>query len=1005
MSENGDEILHYKKRLIHLHDVSRDAERPPPIMTEEVSETKVTTKRNLDSISDEEDELGSSPKGKNGKTPRKKRKSQKHFRHQSMEFYKLGNSDNSTSLCKSKDSYKVSQEKFLKSASENSKTKNVPKQKLTEDILQTLGNSPPSVKHPNLPQVITRQSSRTNVGNKVDESTHVSKPVRIENNLLEEAKKNLNNLKRNLCIGEGMTLHISKKIPLIPPKETPQITEESKNNGNNVNVNIVSGKIPEQNIPNENTTNNRNTGNIIINGNIKLNTIHIPQQTNYAQINEDVPLNLSKPNKDQTPNQSTNQKPRRESIHKPNPVGPPNYQETLHLQALQYQNQMMYQRVNFVQPKPLFIPRTVTNQLRRLVPPQQPKVPQEKRSRGRPRKLSPLVVQKPGTLNYRPVNEYPVGLLTPPETPVNRQFPNGYDLPQKRYVVDNEYQIRFPNNFVQTSRENQSNFAQHQPKPSTSTEVASPPKERPEDPIGPVRYITSDTISRMKSLFCTLNENEDLNETLESLNEQVINSYKAMFLDMCRDKFVKQLLEKCDQIFKRFVCNLLSKSTKCKKSLGSWNVIGTIQIKSLNKEANTNKENIKDSCVKDPYYLGKHFRINITNIQSRDDVVLDNEAQGPSIILMLDRYGNYVKTIYPEEQNFEQITNFELLVVDTSIAKNKSKSKETSSASETEEHHDRTRSSLFESYQQFIQQNKDINFGGFDTKINEYCDKKISDMELLEKIQSTLKTMPTEDQIRIYNSLQSKNANGKFVELIDIPNEHKLLHSKEALRTLRLESVDSGIVSSTTVKSDGIEEISDTESVPSVFVKSMLEMKDDNIRSKSVETISSTNSEVEYRINKNNKAFYKRLPKGKLCYVREQNALFRYFDEAQINLFIENLHSSNKRYLSDIYRQCYDHKTDHHKEVIKLPNEVHFSNKETLDDAEEYVKEYNTVQKNVPQDFFWYYKYVTGYQIYKGNIPISFQTFLAMHNTNGLKLLFNSYLENLKRQFKPGVPD
>lgn len=162
------------------------------------------------------------------------------------------------------------------------------------------------------------------------------------------------------------------------------------------------------------------------------------------------------------------------------------------------------------------------------------------------------------------------------------------------------------------------------------------------------------------------------------------------------------------------------------------------------------------------------------------------------------------------------------------------------------------------------------------------------------------------------------------------------------------------------------------------------------------------------------KPYSKRIPKGKLCYIREQHYFIRYFDEAQIHLFIENLKKSDQSYnVKDIYKQCYKNgiRPEHvenvqnqmfktGKEIIKVPPDCEFSDKDILAKPDEYVTEYNMVHKYVPEDFFWYYKFVTGYQIYRGNIPISFQTFLTMHNTNGLKVLYNNYINNLEQKYR-----
>ncbi|XP_018576340.1 uncharacterized protein LOC108914906 [Anoplophora glabripennis] len=162
-----------------------------------------------------------------------------------------------------------------------------------------------------------------------------------------------------------------------------------------------------------------------------------------------------------------------------------------------------------------------------------------------------------------------------------------------------------------------------------------------------------------------------------------------------------------------------------------------------------------------------------------------------------------------------------------------------------------------------------------------------------------------------------------------------------------------------------------------------------------------------YRIKK---SIFKKIPKGKLCYIRESNSFVRYFDDKQMELFISNLNlGEGSTVASDLLKQIRSRgegpaslgsPTGHYEtsgkgEVITLSKDVVFSSEDFLSDPEQYVEEVEKVQRYVPKDFYGFYKFVTGYQIVNHHPPISFLTFLTMHNTNGIRGLFKNYVNTL----------
>lgn len=204
--------------------------------------------------------------------------------------------------------------------------------------------------------------------------------------------------------------------------------------------------------------------------------------------------------------------------------------------------------------------------------------------------------------------------------------------------------------------------------------------------------------------------------------------------------------------------------------------------------------------------------------------------------------------------------------------------------------------------------------------------------------------------------------------------------------------------------------------------KEFLNMYYQHNRRNSVETISSVGSDyspvpsptentVEIKIDsrwfKIKRALYEKIPKGKLCYIRQTNTLIRYFDDNQMRQFIENLNDkTDPGEVEDVIKQIKSKNKTYSNsdmfigppmknEVIQLKREVHFSHVDDLSDPHLYEAEMSAVEQWIPADFSGYYKYVTGYQIIHNNPPVSFQTFLTMHNTNGIKNLLKKYVTSL----------
>lgn len=152
-------------------------------------------------------------------------------------------------------------------------------------------------------------------------------------------------------------------------------------------------------------------------------------------------------------------------------------------------------------------------------------------------------------------------------------------------------------------------------------------------------------------------------------------------------------------------------------------------------------------------------------------------------------------------------------------------------------------------------------------------------------------------------------------------------------------------------------------------------------------SISSSGSESVRSPRPKSTSSDKQIPQGKLYYYKNNNSFIRYFDDAQKKLFLDNLIADGSGY------ELKQGETAH--DVIELPSHTMFSPKDNLS-VEEYVTEMTLVEKYIPKDFFFFYKFVTGYQICNNNSPVSFLTFLKMYNTNGLKSLLERYVNSLK---------
>lgn len=126
------------------------------------------------------------------------------------------------------------------------------------------------------------------------------------------------------------------------------------------------------------------------------------------------------------------------------------------------------------------------------------------------------------------------------------------------------------------------------------------------------------------------------------------------------------------------------------------------------------------------------------------------------------------------------------------------------------------------------------------------------------------------------------------------------------------------------------------------------------------------------------KTFLDYIPKSKLYYGEDPNT------------FVQCFANGEKRKLQIV------NETPRAQQCI-------FSSEAEFDDAARYSKEYEKVQNFVPKDFAQYYRFVTGYQILHHKNPISFHTFLEMHNGERMQMFFVKYLGHLQKFSLSGV--
>lgn len=126
------------------------------------------------------------------------------------------------------------------------------------------------------------------------------------------------------------------------------------------------------------------------------------------------------------------------------------------------------------------------------------------------------------------------------------------------------------------------------------------------------------------------------------------------------------------------------------------------------------------------------------------------------------------------------------------------------------------------------------------------------------------------------------------------------------------------------------------------------------------------------------KTFLGYIPKGKLYYGKDTNT----------------------------FVQCYANGETRKLQIVNEPQMQQqwlFSSEADFDDAARFSKEFEKVQKFVPKDFAQYYRFVTGYQILHHKNPISFHTFLEMHNGDRMDTFFVKYLAHLQKFSLSGV--
>lgn len=126
------------------------------------------------------------------------------------------------------------------------------------------------------------------------------------------------------------------------------------------------------------------------------------------------------------------------------------------------------------------------------------------------------------------------------------------------------------------------------------------------------------------------------------------------------------------------------------------------------------------------------------------------------------------------------------------------------------------------------------------------------------------------------------------------------------------------------------------------------------------------------------KSFLDYIPKGKLYYRKETNTFVKRYSNGET----KNLEIVNE--------------TD-------LPTKWVFSNEADFIEPEQFLTEFKKVSRFVPKDFSQYYRFVTGYQILNNKNPVSFQTFLEMHNGDRMNTFFDKFLAHLQKGSLSGV--
>ncbi|XP_019869667.2 uncharacterized protein LOC109598238 isoform X2 [Aethina tumida] len=1055
MSENGDEILHYKKRIIQMHEnpINRDENSNldgAEARGKRDDDEETGGGKNKRKESDSED-WESQRQDKSGEHQPKRRKNARNlaFSHEKLELYKLGESRNSTTLCKTKEGYRASQEKILRSTSQTGPEPRVTTQQLTDSILLSLGvdktKDQESEETNNLTENLVRRLSRENSIDNSIQTTVIRKECSLINsaeitNKVEPIIAPINQTNTEKVLQEtnsNTTIkplspetksHLPPRKPSFgmeailedvrqtsfPLKHTATITHIPSNNLNEIEdrfidhnerqglkVTRVTYRPPSPKFFGQPEVNYPPSASQCSAMDLTLPVKEPVLNKTKKTERQDTRVVEEKIRKVQELESGTRIRVSKSLLNRPVPVTPvstqylpPNHRNVVspkHQQPLLWCGQNEVAQRNRISPREAMIPPNS------YVLPMQNYPPEPSRFSFHPDatgigvpswhgfpspEISPSYLpQRDLFLNVRPESEpavfygrpeqtvkrqrgRPKGavkkkkpevqsvIMSPPQTPNGLRHPafSPFHLPVQRPLEINNN--THPGTINQCLTSSNDSFCESDEKSSPNSHSRTVPS------------ISAAHVNRMKTMFCG---SKHLDATLERVNEQVFMFFSKHFNNACTDSFLKQLIAKCNSIFKSLILHLINMQSNSNNT----SFVGTLNISTLKSDINTSLSNVKRNCELDINYLAKNFHIELLNVKKMDG--LDLISHEPFITAVVDHLGNHIQTKFSHEVDFLSFKMFEIMVVkppkntpphspqsntspitvrSTDSLKNPSPiciSERSNDGSELAETHKPTDS-------------------GYEGSVGKPLDEENSQITIIEDSQDTS-----------HNSVAS---------------------DKSGLKERMIEDISEDEVATTPLKPP--------ETFPFLRSDSRL----------SVESISSSSdagaASKPQKVVNVEKPYSKRIPKGKLCYIREQHYFIRYFDEAQIHLFIENLKKSDQSYnVKDIYKQCYKNgiRPEHvenvqnqmfktGKEIIKVPPDCEFSDKDILAKPDEYVTEYNMVHKYVPEDFFWYYKFVTGYQIYRGNIPISFQTFLTMHNTNGLKVLFNNYINNLEQKYR-----